>query len=152
MFNVLANPHDLHRLATSVFEEVLAWHLLVSILSSEVDLFHVDPCEESVANTLCLELHLDIHSIVDYNVKCILESHNFICDTADCDGFLFLRLDHAIALDHFPYGVFQLCEGSVFSINLTDICNFEGLTLVYQYIDLTKVQLLLVKFDIGTAR
>ena len=107
---------------------------------------------ESVSNTFSLELNFNIQTVVHDNVKCIRESLNFISLAAHIDSLLFLGLDNAVALDNLPNGVLVLGEGCVFGINLANIGDNEALTLIFEHLNLTPVELCFVKLDIRASR
>ncbi len=85
-----------------------------------------------------------IHTIVDDNVKGVLELLDFVSHTAHCDGLLILGCDYTIALDYLPPRVLVLSKGCVLGINLANVCNLETLTFVLQDSNLAKIELLFV--------
>lgn len=127
---LLANPHDLHRLAATILKEELPRDGLVSVLGSKVNHAHWNLGVESVTGSTGTKLNLYIHAVVDNDMESVLELLHFIRNTTHGDGLLLLGLDDTIALDDFPDAVAILCEGSVLSVNLANIGDLERLALV----------------------
>ena len=114
--------------------------MFVGVLSSEVNI----PGEiglwlvinsllavESSSNTFGLELNLYVNAVIDDDVKGILELLNFISRAYDSDLLFFFSLDDAVALNYFPDRVLVLGKGGVLSVNLTDVCDRELLSLIF---------------------
>ena len=118
----------------------MSWYGLIGVLRTEVDVVHcIVLYKESVSSTLGLKLHLNIHTIVDNDMKRVLEPLDFISNATHSDGLLFLGLNDTIPLDDFPDGILIFGERGILGINLTNICNFECLALVIKHFHLTKV-------------
>ena len=137
---VLASPHYFHGLSATVLKEELSGNMFVGVLSSEVNI----PGEiglwlvinsllavESSSNTFGLELNLYVNAVIDDDVKGILELLNFISRAYDSDLLFFFSLDDAVALNYFPDRVLVLGKGGVLSVNLTDVCDRELLSLIF---------------------
>ena len=126
----------------------------MSVLCTEVDVGHrsLRVNVQSVADAFSAKLDLDIHAVVDDNVKGVLKFLNFISHTANCDSFLILGCNDTIALNHLPPRVLVLGKGCVLGINLAHVCDLKALSFVLKDCDLAKIELLFVQFDIWAAR
>jgi len=69
----LTGPYNLHRLSASVFEEEGLWHIFMSIFSTKINQLKLFFAKEGKTDTLGSESDFLVNTIVDNNMKCILE-------------------------------------------------------------------------------
>ena len=135
--------------------------MLVCVLSTKVDIpgefglwLILKPllAVECSADTFGPELHFNVHAVIHDDVEGVLELLDFISRAYDSDLPFLLGLDDAVAFNHLPNGVLVLGEGGVLSVNLADVGDREFLTLVFEYVNRSEIELLSVELDIRTAR
>lgn len=87
--------------------------------------------EESVASAFRLKVNFEVNTIINDDVKLVLEFLNFISVTADIDYFLFIGFEDTVSLDYFPDRFFIFGEGGVLSIDLRLILDSDLLVLIF---------------------
>lgn len=144
----------MHGLATSVLKEELFGNILVSVLSTEIytSLVFESLAREGVSNTFSSEVNLFVLTVVDDNVKGVLEFLNFISITDHLDHLGLVGFEDSMALDDLPDTLLQLCKGGVLGFDLRFILDADSLGVVSEDTDVSVVNVGLVYLDDGSDR
>lgn len=130
----LANPRDLHLLATTILEEELFGNDSVGVLSTKIDVpggsIHQWLAPESMPCTFGKQVNFQINTIVYDDVQLVLELLNFVSLADNIDNLLLVGFQDPVALDDLPNAILVLGESSEFSVDARLVRNANLLVFV----------------------
>ena len=114
----LSDPGDTHGLAATVLKEELLCDDFVGVLCSKINVTKILFAEKSRAGTFSLKINFKVDTVIDNDMKFVLELLNFISVAHNINNFFFVRLQDTVSLDNFPDGFFVLGKSSELGVNL----------------------------------